>query len=345
MLTDYLHEFIDLSGTLSFTRSAANLHMTQPTLSRHIAELEEQVGTPLFHRTTKSMELTNAGKAFYEKAVALVKDYEGMFASALKASERIMVPITVGGSTVQPTVNRLFTKMAARAVALDLPIRLRYAKTRSFTGEAPSLNAIDLLHDGDADLIVEPLNSKSENFKNTESFKICDEKLFVFVSSENPLAQRHNLRLEDLRDNMLVTYAVYRHCPFLMSEPFYEAGYDRSRQKTFFIGNLLEIPEHLAALGPHEFVALQKGFCESFGFGQDGLGTTALLDIKDERAKIAFYALYRKNETSPHVAAAVRLLEDILDEYRAGAAPEDLTTEGGLWSSALYRFENQNSAG
>ena len=42
MLTDYLHEFIDLSGTLSFTRSAANLHMTQPTLSRHIAELGKQ---------------------------------------------------------------------------------------------------------------------------------------------------------------------------------------------------------------------------------------------------------------------------------------------------------------
>lgn len=199
-------------------------------------------------------------------------------------------------------------------------------------------NAIDLLSDGEADIILEPLNGDSENFELAESFPVCDEELFVFASPENPLAKRHGIKLENLNDQTLVTCAVYRHCPSLMSEPFIRAGYDRSRQKTFFIGNLLEIPEHLASLGPREFVALQKGFCESFGFGQEGLGSTVLLDIDDPLAKLTFYALYRKDETSVAVAEAVALLEDIVEDVRSAEGIAGRSYEGNLPSTVFYEY-------
>ncbi|MBV9065104.1 MAG: LysR family transcriptional regulator [Methylobacteriaceae bacterium] len=53
-----------LAEELHFGRAAARLNMTQPGLSRMIGELEERVGVELFRRTTRTVEITEAGKAF-----------------------------------------------------------------------------------------------------------------------------------------------------------------------------------------------------------------------------------------------------------------------------------------
>ncbi|MBV1687787.1 LysR family transcriptional regulator [Novosphingobium sp. G106] len=65
MLEFYLlRHFIAVAETRSFTRAAAALNSTQPVVSRTIKRLEEIVGTPLLHRTTRSLSLTPAGEAF-----------------------------------------------------------------------------------------------------------------------------------------------------------------------------------------------------------------------------------------------------------------------------------------
>jgi DNA-binding transcriptional LysR family regulator len=56
--------FIRLAEDLHFSRAAAGLNMTQPGLSRTISELEREVGTPLLERTTRTVRLTEAGRAF-----------------------------------------------------------------------------------------------------------------------------------------------------------------------------------------------------------------------------------------------------------------------------------------
>jgi DNA-binding transcriptional LysR family regulator len=59
-----LKHFIAVAETRSFTRAAAALNSSQPVVSRSIKRLEEIVGTPLLHRTTRSLSLTAAGEAF-----------------------------------------------------------------------------------------------------------------------------------------------------------------------------------------------------------------------------------------------------------------------------------------
>ena len=61
MLDWRITTFLDVCETLNYTRTAERLNITQPAVSQHISWLEKQVGTQLFMRKGRSLQLTNAG--------------------------------------------------------------------------------------------------------------------------------------------------------------------------------------------------------------------------------------------------------------------------------------------
>ena len=63
-----LRYFLAVAELGSFSRAAAKVNVTQPTLSVGIAKLEEQVGARLFERTTRRVSLTPAGSRFLPRA-------------------------------------------------------------------------------------------------------------------------------------------------------------------------------------------------------------------------------------------------------------------------------------
>ena len=73
METAYLHEFAKVAECGSFTASARELHLTQSTLSKHVALLEREFGADLFVRDRSGVSLTEAGGVLYAQARQMEK--------------------------------------------------------------------------------------------------------------------------------------------------------------------------------------------------------------------------------------------------------------------------------
>lgn len=74
---DYLSEmplFVEVAQALSFSRAAAKLAMPQSTLSRRISALEQALGMQLFNRSTRKIELTEAGRLYLQRAAPIVEE-------------------------------------------------------------------------------------------------------------------------------------------------------------------------------------------------------------------------------------------------------------------------------
>ena len=68
-----IEAFIELTETNSFAKAAVNLNLSQPALSRRIQKLEYELGTTLFDRTTRKVQLSYSGRNFYERARGILE--------------------------------------------------------------------------------------------------------------------------------------------------------------------------------------------------------------------------------------------------------------------------------
>jgi DNA-binding transcriptional LysR family regulator len=71
-----LHYFVAVAEEKSFTQAAERLGIKQPPLSLQIRKLEKELGTQLFHRGTRGVELTNTGRLLLEEARAILRQVE-----------------------------------------------------------------------------------------------------------------------------------------------------------------------------------------------------------------------------------------------------------------------------
>ena len=91
--TTQLECFLAVVNFLNFSRAAEALSISQPAVSHQISTLEDELGVKLFHRTSKSVRLTQAGYQFIPYADDILK-LEGLSRARLKASQEFL-PLTL----------------------------------------------------------------------------------------------------------------------------------------------------------------------------------------------------------------------------------------------------------
>jgi DNA-binding transcriptional LysR family regulator len=122
--------FVEVVNTKSFSRAATNLGMPPSTLSRRISGLEQEIGLRLFNRTTRKVEVTEAGAAYFGRCAHLVDE-------ARVAHEDLAETVNVGRGTLRlsctadfacvylPDILTDFTRMYP-AINVDLDLSSRF---------------------------------------------------------------------------------------------------------------------------------------------------------------------------------------------------------------------------
>lgn len=92
-----LQSFVTVVQCKSFTKAAEKLYISQPTISTHIYQLEDELNVKLILRTTKSIDITPKGRELYEYAQNILELKKRMVQSCSNESQRI---IHLGASTI-----------------------------------------------------------------------------------------------------------------------------------------------------------------------------------------------------------------------------------------------------
>ena len=95
-----LEAFVCVVDTSSFSRAGRLLHLTQPTVSTHIASLERELGIKLIVRTTKEIYPSDAGKLLYDYAREILALRERAYQAIRTFSQEMRGKITVAASTI-----------------------------------------------------------------------------------------------------------------------------------------------------------------------------------------------------------------------------------------------------
>ncbi|ENE2732123.1 LysR family transcriptional regulator [Stenotrophomonas maltophilia] len=158
-----LRYFLAVAESLSFNRAAERLHVSQPVVTRTIAQLEHSIGARLFSRTTRRVALTPAGAMLLKEARSLMAHVECVQRvvphAVAEESRRLTVGATsIAMQTVTPTFLRRFTELHPEVTleVRELPSQTQFESLLSADIDVGFV----LLPGAHPDLIVRPVHQE-----------------------------------------------------------------------------------------------------------------------------------------------------------------------------------------
>jgi DNA-binding transcriptional LysR family regulator len=127
----HLRYFVAVAEELNFTRAARRLRINQPPLSAQIRQLERELGTPLFRRLPRGVELTDAGKLLLEQSRIILKQVEDAAIGVRRRARGETGRIIVGssGAVFHPLVMRILHECKTRYPNLTIAVEVEVTNT------------------------------------------------------------------------------------------------------------------------------------------------------------------------------------------------------------------------
>lgn len=171
--------FITIAEQKNMRKAAELLYISQPSLSYYLTKLEAELGTPLFYRRKKELELTTAGQMYLEAAISMVRIRNDLYKNIQNMHQRqrlVVANASVWGNNV---VSQVLPEMYRRFPELSLEIsrvEYHYIKTN------PNHQQIDFY-----------LGSFSNPSLLSDTMEVIhEEPLRLAVHKEHPFAQSHS---------------------------------------------------------------------------------------------------------------------------------------------------------
>lgn len=189
MKTSFLNEFMALEKHLNFSNAARELSITQSALSRHIQKLEEEMGVPLFHRTTQKIDLTPYGEALIPHAKAILEHSRAFSQECAEIKERSPNHIILGccGFPNYYGITGFLSAFKAAYPRAVMDVRI------GSTDEN-----LRWLQEGDVNAaFVHNITNLAQEY---QLLPFCRDWLSAVLPADHPLAEHETVSLYDLRD-------------------------------------------------------------------------------------------------------------------------------------------------
>ncbi|MFP5507510.1 MAG: LysR family transcriptional regulator [Gammaproteobacteria bacterium] len=230
-----LRAFVAVAETRSFSAAAAQLHLTQPAVSKRIAALEESFDARLFDRIGRTVDLTEAGRALLPRARRILAELDDSHRALADLSGTVAGTLRLGTShhiglhRLPPTLRAFAARYPE--VTLDL----------HFMDSEAACHAVET---GDLELAIVTL--PPEERPSLELLPVWDDPLVVVCAPDHPLAQRRRVQIADLAAHPAILPASSTYTRQIAERVFRDLGVElRSTLST----NYLETIKMLVSVG------------------------------------------------------------------------------------------------
>jgi len=190
----HLTYFIEVAYHRSFTKAAQALHITQPSISKMIKLLEEELDVILFYRSAKQIELTDAGKALLYQSQQIVNSFQNLTTDLADVINSKKGAITIG---LPPMIgSRFFPQVISDFIRTHPQISLTLLEVGSEKVQV----GID---DGSLDIGVVMLPIDETIF---EVFPIVNEPMMLLIHPDHILAKQSIITFNQLKDENFILF-------------------------------------------------------------------------------------------------------------------------------------------
>ncbi|HZG84491.1 selenium metabolism-associated LysR family transcriptional regulator [Paenibacillus sp.] len=277
-----LHIFYTVSERGSFSAAAQALHMTQPAVTMQIQALEEYFGTKLFHRSTKKIELTEAGKVlmvYAKRSIDLVKETDlamSRFTHMLQGRLLLGASLTVGEYILPRLLgpfNREYPNIAIQMKVMNTAQILEEMLKHQLTF---GLIEAQVAH---PDVHTEP---------------VLSDELKLIVPSGHPLADKAPVAMEEVLQYPFILREQGSGTRQVMEEELSRKGFNAADMKI-----VMELGSTGAVKSAVE-AGLGITFLSQTSVKHElALGVLKLVPIEGVRFERQFYATYLKTNLLP----------------------------------------------
>ena len=182
----HVRYFLAVAETRSFTRAAERLHVTQPTLSHQIKQLEQQIGTVLFERGTKDIELTAAGQLFKPYCERILREIDAsvLAISELEGLMRGTLRVAVFHSVSHSMLPSILAEFALRYPGVHVTVQL-----------VPQVGLERDLLSADLDFAISYV---SDDYDQIVAEHLFEEELVLIVGSKHPYVGHKSMPMREL---------------------------------------------------------------------------------------------------------------------------------------------------
>ncbi len=204
--------FLMAAKYMNFTKAAAQLYITQPSLSKQIAILEEELGQKLFERSKKNISLTYAGKLMYTEFERILPQITSVIEKVRQINNEavgILVLACVESLYISNKMTEIISKFSEEFREIDL-----FYERCSFETIRNRLN------DGTIDIAI----TISNQIKNPDEFNVVEieqRKRYIILSSNHKLAKKESLSIADLKGETIIM--MEREKSLVTNDDIYDA--------------------------------------------------------------------------------------------------------------------------